>query len=236
MPPKPNAKPSPAAKPKAKGASSAPPAAAAAAPVKKELSVSQKEIVRKVKALFHLAGPVNLTFFFPIFVIGEALFKKEPLDPCFRTALREVELLKTYLQTEQQFLIATAVLVALAIAGIIGGFLLLRSAMGHIDAAGGTIAPNDPPQTLVVTGPYAHVRNPVALAQLMILVSEGLLTGLPKIMILAGIYTTYLLINTPCSEEPAMRRRFGADWVHYKYAVGAWCPRCSPWQPGREQV
>ena len=131
---------------------------------------------------------------------------------------------------------AAGVLFVLALAGMIGGFSLLRNAMGHIEAAGGTIAPNDPPPTLVVTGPYAHVRNPVALAQLTILVSEGLLSGLPKILILAGVYIVWLLINTPCSEEPALRKRFGAAWVHYKYAVGSWCPRCSPWQPGREQV
>ena len=108
--------------------------------------------------------------------------------------------------------------------------------MACFDAVGGTIAPDDPPQTLIVSGPYGYVRNPLAIAQLMILASEGLLVGVPKILAMAGLYVAFLLVHTPCTEEPALRARFGAEWVYYKLAVGAWCPRCSPWQPGRAQV
>jgi protein-S-isoprenylcysteine O-methyltransferase Ste14 len=35
-------------------------------------------------------------------------------------------------------------------------------------------------------------------------------------------------------EEPALRRRFGADYEAYRRAVPAWWPRLCPWKPGEE--
>ena len=127
-------------------------------------------------------------------------------------------------------------LLVLALACLVGGSRLLRHAMGLIDATGGTISPSDPPPTLIVTGAYAYVRNPMAIAQLLILLSEGLLLGIPKVVTLAGIYAAFLLVYTPCSEERELARRFGADWGRYRYNVGAWWPRCSPWRPALEQL
>ena len=167
-------------------------------------------------------------------MVGETILKegREALDPCFSDTLLEREEL-----TQRQALVCAVSLLGLSVLGIFGGIALLRSAMATFDAAGGTISPEDPPQTLVVSGPYGYVRNPLALAQLLILLCEGTLVGLPKILGLAGAYAVFLLVYTPCSEEPDLRSRFGADWVHYKYAVGAWWPRCSPWKPGEyEQV
>ena len=137
---------------------------------------------------------------------------------------------------DRQALVGACALSLVALGGLVGGVRLLKSAMACFDVVGGTIAPDDPPQVLVVTGPFAYVRNPMAIAQLIILLSEGVLVGLPKLLALAGVYAAFLVIYTPCSEEPGLRARFGADWVYYYYAVGAWLPRCSPWEPGREQV
>ena len=88
----------------------------------------------------------------------------------------------------------------------------------------------------MVSGPYAYVRNPIALAQLMVLLSESLLLGMPRVLALCGLYALFLLIHTPCSEEKELRARYGAEWVKYEWNVGAWLPRCSPWQPALEQV
>jgi protein-S-isoprenylcysteine O-methyltransferase Ste14 len=33
-------------------------------------------------------------------------------------------------------------------------------------------------------------------------------------------------------EEPALTRRFGADYEAYRHAVPAWWPRLRPWKPG----
>ncbi len=35
-------------------------------------------------------------------------------------------------------------------------------------------------------------------------------------------------------EEPALRRRFGAQYEDYRHAVPAWRPRRRPWQPGQD--
>lgn len=243
---------------------------AAQSPPKKTkgLSSKHKECVRQVKGYFTLTGPINLNVFFPLFVVGEIIFKEgiSALDPCLFEYLQE-------LYPYQKALISSYALLFFCLIGIIGGVSLLRSAMASFDAVGGTIAPDDPPQTLVVTGPYAYVRNPLALAQLMILLSEGILAGVPKLLGLAAFYAVFLLIYTPCSEEPGLRSRFGADWIYYKVSctaflaffpsflpfpltatsisrfrlppppcavlqvgVGAWCPRCSPWEPAQMQV
>lgn len=212
-------------------------------PTKASLAKRQKDCVRKTKALLHLDGPVNLTIFFPFFMIGETLWKEglETWRPCFALPLFPMQevpsAIDEFIASSPPRLVAgVAALLALAFACLFGGILLLRTSIGHFDAAGGTIASDDPPQTLVISGPYGYVRNPISIAQFMILLSEGLLSGMPRVLGLAGLYACFLLIHIPCIEEPALRARFGPDWVRYLWNVPPWFPRCSPWNPALEQV
>ena len=214
-------------------------AKSAPAAVKTTTPLEKKKIFRHTKAAFILTGPVNVMGFFPLFMAIGEIWKEgwQVVRPCFAMPLFPLGDVPAAIARAQPEAIAiSAGLLVLAVTCLVGGIGLLRHTMGLIDATGGTIAPNDPPPVLIVTGAYAYVRNPMAIAQLLILLSEGLLLGIPRVLALAGMYAAFLFVYTPCSEEPDLARRFGADWGRYLYHVGAWWPRCSPWQPALEQL
>lgn len=94
----------------------------------------------------------------------------------------------------------------------------------------GTLAPWNPPQHLVVAGPYRYVRNPMISGGLAILLAEALFFGsLP----LLGWFGFFLLLNSiyfPMFEERSLEKRFGEEYVRYKRNVPRWIPRLTPWQ------
>ena len=52
----------------------------------------------------------------------------------------------------------------------------------------GTAAPWDPPQNLVVRGPYRHVRNPMISEALFLLIAESLLFDVTGLLIWTGVF------------------------------------------------
>lgn len=95
----------------------------------------------------------------------------------------------------------------------------------------GTPAPWDPPQKLVIRGPYRYVRNPMITGVLLLLLAETLLLqSLPIFLWL----TFFLLLNNiyfPLFEERSLEKRFAADYLEYKKHVPRWIPRQTPWNP-----
>lgn len=95
----------------------------------------------------------------------------------------------------------------------------------------GTLAPWNPPQHLVVVGPYRHVRNPMISGLLFGLLAEAVFFGsLP----LLGYFAAVFLINSiyiPLVEEPGLEKRFGEEYVRYKQNVPRWIPRLTPYSP-----
>jgi protein-S-isoprenylcysteine O-methyltransferase Ste14 len=101
----------------------------------------------------------------------------------------------------------------------------------------GTAAPWDPPQRLVVVGPYRHVRNPMLTGVIAILFAESLLLQSWPIGIWATVFSIGNAIYFPLVEEPGLLARFGDDYRVYCQHVGRWIPRLSPWQqPERVEV
>ena len=94
----------------------------------------------------------------------------------------------------------------------------------------GTAAPWDPPQRLVVVGPYRHVRNPMLTGVIAILFAESLLLQSWPIGIWATVFSIGNAIYFPLVEEPGLLARFGDDYRVYCQHVGRWIPRLSPWQ------
>lgn len=93
----------------------------------------------------------------------------------------------------------------------------------------GTPAPWDPPQKLVVRGPYRYVRNPMITSVLLMLSAEALIFGSWP---LAGWLLFFFTVNNvyfPLSEEKGLEKRFGDDYRVYKANVPRWFPRLSPW-------
>jgi protein-S-isoprenylcysteine O-methyltransferase Ste14 len=67
----------------------------------------------------------------------------------------------------------------------------------------------------------------VIVGQALLLGQLGLLLYAAGIWLIAAAFVRFY-------EEPALRRRFGADYEAYRRAVPAWWPRLRPWKPGEE--
>ena len=93
----------------------------------------------------------------------------------------------------------------------------------------GSLAPWNPTQKLVVRGVYRHVRNPMIVGVLCILLGEtAFFCSVP----LFGWFAVFCLLNIiyiPMLEEPGLIKRFGQDYLLYKRNVPRWMPRFRPW-------
>jgi protein-S-isoprenylcysteine O-methyltransferase Ste14 len=97
--------------------------------------------------------------------------------------------------------------------------------------AGGTPMPLAPTRHLVVTGFHRYVRNPIYLGSLMIFVGEALLLGSRTLLVYTALGWVGAAAFVHWYEEPALTRRFGAEYEAYRRAVPAWRPRLHPWTP-----
>lgn len=95
----------------------------------------------------------------------------------------------------------------------------------------GTPAPWQPPQKLVVRGPYRYVRNPMISGVLLILLAEAVLFSSWPVAIWMGIFLAANAVYFPLVEEKGLLRRFGDDYRLYKTQVPRWIPRLTPWHP-----
>jgi len=113
---------------------------------------------------------------------------------------------------------------------ILAGLILIVKTIALFMTAGrGTLAPWDPTQKLVVRGVYRHVRNPMISGVFAVLLGEAVLLGSRPLF---RWFLLFVLINAvyiPLSEEPGLRRRFGADYERYTKNVPRWIPRLRPW-------
>jgi protein-S-isoprenylcysteine O-methyltransferase Ste14 len=95
----------------------------------------------------------------------------------------------------------------------------------------GTPAPVAAPQELVVTGLYRHVRNPMYLAVLALVVGEAMLLVRPVLLGYAVVVALITIGFVKGYEEPTLHHRFGAAYDAYRAAVPAWWPRRRAWTP-----
>ena len=115
---------------------------------------------------------------------------------------------------------------AIGVALAVGGFALSLWCVVLFDVVGkGTPAPIDPPTKLVTTGPYAHVRNPMLSGMAFVLIGEALAFASPGIAACAAGFLVLVNAILLLVEEPALVRRFGADYDEYRRRVPRWLPR-----------
>jgi len=91
----------------------------------------------------------------------------------------------------------------------------------------GTPAPVAPTETLVVSGLYRHVRNPMYLAVVAAIVGQGLFFASISLLEYAAVVWGLFHVFVVAYEEPALRRRFGDSYRAYQRGVGRWWPRRS---------
>jgi protein-S-isoprenylcysteine O-methyltransferase Ste14 len=95
----------------------------------------------------------------------------------------------------------------------------------------GTLAPWDPPERLVVAGPYRHLRHPMIGGVALVLAGEALALGSTGVAVELGLFVAVNVVYLPLVEEPALVRRFGAAYERYMEHVRRWVPRLRPWDP-----
>jgi protein-S-isoprenylcysteine O-methyltransferase Ste14 len=89
----------------------------------------------------------------------------------------------------------------------------------------GTPAPIDPPKKLVVEGPYRIVRNPMYWSVVSVLLGEALIFHSLALVELAAALLAGANLFVLFYEEPALRRKFGAEYEGYRRRVPRWLPR-----------
>jgi protein-S-isoprenylcysteine O-methyltransferase Ste14 len=92
----------------------------------------------------------------------------------------------------------------------------------------GTLAPWDPPRSLVIVGLYRFVRNPMYVCVLCILLGWCLISGSAVMVVYIFFMATMFHLRVTRNEELWLKREFGADWAVYAATVNRWWPRLKP--------
>jgi len=122
------------------------------------------------------------------------------------------------------FVAAGSVLVAVAAAILLHAFA--RFALEGL----GTPAPVAPTEKLVVGGIYRHVRNPMYLAVLAIILGQALIFSSWAVLVYGLIAAAAMISFVKLYEEPTLASRYGEEYEAYRNAVPGWLPRLTPWR------
>lgn len=114
--------------------------------------------------------------------------------------------------------LAAMVFVAISSLGVWGSIVMSRIGKG-------TPLPLDHAKHLVIRGPYAFVRNPMAVSGVGQGLAVAVFLGSPLVALYALMGSlVWQLIFRPL-EEDDLARRFGEPYEEYKNAVKCWVPR-----------
>ena len=94
----------------------------------------------------------------------------------------------------------------------------------------GTPAPVAPTERLVIGGVYRHVRNPMYVAVLSIILGQALLFSSWTVVAYAVIGGVGMGSFVKLYEEPTLARRSGAEYETSRRNVPGWLPRLTPWR------
>ena len=117
---------------------------------------------------------------------------------------------------------------------IFGGVVVLLWAT-HVFRAegGGTPVPTHPTKQLVSSGLYRFSRNPIFLADVVIVLGMFLARGHAALLLYALLVFIGLHLWVVMKEEPAIQERLGEDWSIYASRVPRWFGWPSKAEPDR---
>jgi len=118
------------------------------------------------------------------------------------------------------------VLGALLVAG--GLAVLVQAFVRFVVEGFGTPAPIAPTERLVVGGLYRHVRNPMYIAVLAVIVGQAMLFGQLGLLWYAGFVAVAFVAFVRGYEEPTLLARYGSEYEEYRQRVPGWWPRLRP--------
>jgi protein-S-isoprenylcysteine O-methyltransferase Ste14 len=116
------------------------------------------------------------------------------------------------------------ILAAIGLAGLLDSFARF-AIQGQ-----GTPAPVAPTKRLIVSGLYRHVRNPMYVAVVSIILGQSLVLGSILLFGYATVVWLAFHIFVLVYEEPTLRHQFGESYRLYESQVRRWWPRLRPWR------
>lgn len=136
------------------------------------------------------------------------------------------------LSIENDISIKHAFLFLIGILIMVAGLLVMVLTISlFIKIGRGTLAPWSPTKKLVVSGLYAHVRNPMIMGVMVVLAGESIALESWNIFIWLLIFIAINNIFFLVYEEPNLVKRFGQEYIEYKRNVPRWIPRLTPYKP-----
>ena len=94
----------------------------------------------------------------------------------------------------------------------------------------GTPAPIAPPRNLVVSGLYRHVRNPIYVAVVAVILGQAVLFADWRLLGYGALIWLAFHTFVLAYEEPTLRQSYGAEYESYRANVPRWLPRLTPWR------
>ena len=120
---------------------------------------------------------------------------------------------------------------------VIGVMLVLAGVLGLVDSFArfalqglGTPAPIAPTRTLVVTGFYRYVRNPMYLCVVAVILGQAVLFSDARLIGYGALFWLACHLFVVAYEEPTLERTFGREYMSYRASVPRWRPRQKPWR------
>lgn len=112
--------------------------------------------------------------------------------------------------------------VLIAAGGIVVAWAFAQSATEGV----GIPVPGEPNSRRLSTGgPFRYVRNPLYVGSVTIMTGEAVLLSRPGLLIHAAAFLAITLALAHWYEDPALARRFGAEFEAYRKRVPGWFPR-----------
>src|SRR4026208_395677 len=108
----------------------------------------------------------------------------------------------------------------------IGAIMILAGVPGVVDAFArfalqglGTPAPIAPPRNLVARGLYRHVRNPIYVAVVSIILGHAGLMGDSRLIVYGPLLCLPFHVVVVSYEEPTLEQTFGREYEAFRAAV-----------------
>jgi protein-S-isoprenylcysteine O-methyltransferase Ste14 len=113
-----------------------------------------------------------------------------------------------------------------AMATVFGLAIYLHTAFWGFALHGrGTPAPIAPTKRLVIEGLHRHVRNPMYLGVLLIILGQAILFRSVATAVYAAAFWLVAHVFVLFYEEPTLSKQFGAEYDAYRAQVPRWFPR-----------
>jgi protein-S-isoprenylcysteine O-methyltransferase Ste14 len=105
---------------------------------------------------------------------------------------------------------------------VLGFAALFYTAVTAMARAKTTLNPNGVPEHLVTSGPFSFTRNPIYLADTLLMIGVGLISGITwflALALVAAFITRKVAIER---EEKILKEKFGKKYLDYAKRIRRW--------------